>query len=235
MKCLILASGFGTRLYPLTINRAKALLDYKGRPLISHIVSRVPRSLSIYVSTNRKFEADFRKWQSKIDREVEFCVEDVWAEEQAKGAVGSLDFCVRQRRIKEDILVIAGDNYFEFELAKFIAAYDGKTTLVAVHDIGDKAKASQLGVVSLEGNKIIELHEKPANPPTSLIATACYIFPSHVLPLLSSYCSDGTIDNLGNFIAHLIEKDEVHAYTFDEEWFDSVPPHANKSAKEHSV
>jgi glucose-1-phosphate thymidylyltransferase len=235
MKCLILASGFGTRLYPLTINKAKALLDYKGKPLISHIVSKVPHSLSIYVSTNRKFEADFRKWQSKIDREVKLCVEDVWAEEQAKGAVGSLDFCVRQRRIKEDILVIAGDNYFELELTNFIAAHDGKTTLVAVHDIGDKAKASQLGVVSLEGNKVIALHEKPTNPPTSLIATACYIFPRHVLPLLSSYCSDGTRDNLGNFIAHLIEKDEVHAYTFNEEWFDSVPTHADGNTKEHPV
>jgi len=226
-KCLILASGFGTRLYPLTIDKAKALLDYKDKPLLSHIVSRVPSSLSIYVSTNRKFESDFRKWQSKIDRRVELCVEDVWTEEQAKGAVSSLHFCVRQKRIEEDILVIAGDNYFEFELAKLIAAYDGKTTLVAVHDIGDRARASQLGIVSLEGDMVIELLEKPANPPSSLIATACYIFPRHVLPLLSSYCSDGTRDNLGNFIAYLIEKDEVHAYSFDEEWFDSLPTHTN--------
>ena len=235
MKCLILASGFGTRLYPLTIDRAKALLHYKGKPLISHIVSRVPRSLSIYVSTNRKFEADFRKWQSEIDRDVELCVDAVWTEEEAKGAVSTLDFCVRQRRIEEDILVIAGDNYFGFDLAKFIAAYDGKTTLVAVHDIGDISKASQFGVVSLEGNKIIKLHEKPANPTTSLIATACYIFPRHVLPILSSYCHDVTRDNLGNFIAHLIEKDEVHAYTFDEEWFDSVLTHAKGSTKKYPV
>lgn len=96
----------------------------------------------------------------------------------------------------------------------------GYVGLVAIHDIGDKSKASQFGVVRLDGHKIIELQEKPAEPKSSLIATAIYIFPPRIFPLLSQYCSEAKKDNLGSFIAYLIDKDEVHAYVFDELWLD---------------
>lgn len=220
MKCLILAGGFGTRLYPLTLNKAKALLEYQGKPLLTHIVDKVPPAIDILVSCNKKFEADFNRWQNTIDRQVEICVEDVRTEEQRRGAVSSLNHWVSLRNITEDLIVIAGDNYFEFEITKFIASHNGKNALVAVYDIGDKSKASQFGVVSLEGHKIVEFEEKPAKSKSSLIAIACYIFPPRVFPLLSSYCSEGKRDNLGSFIAYLIDKDEVYAYPFTELWVD---------------
>ena len=220
MKCLILAGGVGTRLYPLTINRAKALIEYKGKPLITHIVDKVPQDIDFLISINRKFETDFRHWQGTIDRQVELCVEDVWTEERRKGAVSALNFWIKHKHIAEDLLVIAGDNYFEFDLSKFIASYNGKNTLLAVYDIGDKSKASQFGVVQLDEHRIIELEEKPAKPKSNLIATACYIFPLRIFPFLSQYCSEGKRDNLGNFISYLIDTDEVHAYTFTEPWLD---------------
>lgn len=220
MKCLILAGGFGTRLYPLTINRAKALLGYKGKPIISHIVDKIPKNIDIMVNTNKKFEADFHQWQRTINRKVEILVEEVLSEDQKLGAVGSLNFWIEKKPIVEALLVIAGDNYFEFDLAQFIARYDGKHTLVAVYDIGDKGKASQFGVVQLDGHRIAEFQEKPAKPKSSLVATACYIFPQWIFPLLRQYCQRGKRDNLGSFIAYLIDKDEVHAYTFTESWID---------------
>ena len=220
MKCLVLAGGFGTRLYPLTINQAKTLIQYKGKPLATHIVARVPDHIDILVTCNKKFEADFHQWQKSLSCQVEICTEDAWAEEQRKGAVGSLNFWVSQKNIAEDLLVIAGDNYFEFDLAEFIGAYNGKNTLVAVYDIGDKNKASQFGVVSLKGHKIVELEEKPAKPKSSLVATACYILPPRIFPLLSQYCSESNRDNLGNCISYLIDTDEVHGYTFTEPWLD---------------
>ena len=153
MKSLILASGFGKRLYPLTTTRAKGLLEYKGKPLISHIVAKIPQSIDILVNTNKKFEADFHRWQDIIDRAVTLCVEPVFTEEQALGAVGSLDYWVKAKNIADDLLVIASDNYFELDLRRFIAAYNGKNTLVAVHDIGDRSKATQYGVVQLDGHR----------------------------------------------------------------------------------
>jgi glucose-1-phosphate thymidylyltransferase len=220
MKCLILAGGFGTRLYPLTINKAKALFDYKGKPLISHLVDRIPRDIDILVSTNKRFEADFIKWQQGIGRQVELCLEEVHNSEQKKGAVSALNHWVRQKNITEDLLVIAGDNYFSFDLSLFITAYNGYNMLVAVHDIGDRDKASHFGVVHLNSHKIISIKEKPASPGTSLIATACYLMPPRVLPHLDRYCAEGRRDNLGNFISYLVTNDEVCAYTFTEGWFD---------------
>ncbi len=220
MKCLILAGGFATRLYPLTINRAKALLEYKGAPIINHIVDKIPRNIDIMVSTNQKFEADFRCWQQGLDREVEILVEEALSEGQKLGAVSSLSYWIESRSISEDLLVIAGDNYFEFDLAQFIAASNSRNVLVAVYDIGDKDKASQFGVVQLDGHRIAKFQEKPASPESSLVATACYIFPQRIFPLLRKYCRQSKRDNPGSFIAHLIDYDEVHAYIFTEPWLD---------------
>ncbi|HUV45494.1 MAG TPA: nucleotidyltransferase family protein [Dehalococcoidia bacterium] len=220
MKCLILAGGFATRLYPLTISRAKALLEYKGKPTINHIVDKIPPHIGIMVSINKKFEADFSRWQQGLDREVEILVEEALSEGQKLGAVSSLSYWIESRSISEDLLAIAGDNYFEFNMAQFIAAYNGKNVLVAVYDIGDKDKASQFGVVQLEGHRIAEFQEKPAIPESSLVATACYIFPRRIFPLLHRYCRQGKRDNLGSFITSLIDQDEVHAYTFTEPWLD---------------
>jgi len=220
MKCLILAGGFGTRLYSLAIQTPKPLLAYKNKPLIDHILDNVPADIDILVSTNRKFETDFRHWQETADRQVELCVEDAWADEQKKGAISSLNLWIEHKHITEDLLVIAGDNYFEFELPTFIASYNGMNTLVAVYDIGNINKARQFGVVQLDGHRIIKLEEKPARPKFTLIATACYIFPPRIFPLLSRYCSESKRDNLGNFFAYLIDADEVYAFPFTELWLD---------------
>jgi glucose-1-phosphate thymidylyltransferase len=220
MKCLILAGGFGTRLYPLTVSKPKALLEYKGKPLLTHLVRKIPQNIDILITTNLKFEADFRQWQGGVGRDAELCIEETRSNEQKKGAVSSLNFWIESKGIKEDLLVIAADNYFEFDLSRFIAAYNGNNALVAVYDIGNRSQARQFGVVRLDGYRIVELEEKPAKPKSSLIATACYILPPRLFPLLRQYCSGGKRDNLGSFISYLIAADEVHGYLFTEPWFD---------------
>ena len=217
MKCLILASGFGTRLYPLTRDTAKALIEYKGKPLLTHIVERIPHSIDIMIVTNRKFEVDFRWWRENIDRKVEIGIEDVWTEKEKKGALGSLTFGIEQGNIKEDLLVLASDDYFEFDLSRFIAAYNGKNALVAVHDIGDKNRARQFGIVEVEESRIVRCEEKPVHPKTSLIGIACYILPPRLLPILSRYHREHSeLDELGHFITYLVKCDTVDAYIFTE-------------------
>ena len=230
---MLLASGFGTRLHPLNVYKAKGLIDYKGKALISHLVHKIPQDIPILVNTNKKFEPDFRPWQKTVDRNITIYAEPVLNEKQAFGAIGSIEYCIKTRNIAEDLLVIASDNYFEFDLGRFIASYNGKNTLVAVHDIGDKSKASHYGVVKLDGSKIVELEEKPAQPKYSLIAIACYIFPQRIFPLLTQYCSEGKRDNLGGFIAYLVAKDEVHAYVFNDLWLDIGSAETYKSVQEN--
>ena len=261
MKSLILSSGFGTRLYPLTTTIAKGLLEYKGRPLINYIVDKIPQDVDILVNINKKFEDDFHKWQKATSREITLCVEGVYTEDQSFGAIGSVNHWVTNKNITDDLMVIASDNYFGFDISKFISAFNGKDTLIAVHDIGDKSKANQYGVVQLDGytdgsitggrdtqsvkvprnkdkygipvlydastqkqrkraHKIAGFEEKPAKPKSSLIATACWILPSRVLALISEFCAGGRKDNLGSFIVHLITREDVYAYPFNERWFD---------------
>ena len=122
MKSLILASGFGVRLHPVTTSKPKGLFEYRGKPLIGYIVEKIPQTVEIYVNTNRKFEPHFRIWQKTIKRKVVLCIENVFSEEQSLGAVGSLDRWARE--IDDDLLVIAGDNYFDFVLSEFTLAFD---------------------------------------------------------------------------------------------------------------
>jgi glucose-1-phosphate thymidylyltransferase len=220
VKSLLLASGFGTRLYPLNTNKSKVFIEYRGAPLINHIVNMIPLDIPILVNSNKKFEADFRTWQKTLDRNITLCVEPVFTANEALGAIGSIQYWIETENISEDLLVIAADNYLGFNLKQFIARYNGQNTIVAVHDIGDTSKASQYGVVQLDGHKVVGLEEKPAHPKCSLVSTACYLFPQRVFPLLAEYCAQGKKDNLGGFIAYLIAKDEVHSFVFKEPWFD---------------
>ena len=221
MKCLILAGGFGTRLYPKTIKQAKGLLEYRGKPLLSHIVEKVPMEIDILVATNRRFEADFQGWRNGAKRLVEICIEEAESEQQKMGAVSSINHWIKQKGISEDLLVIGVDNYFEYQVSDFIGEYDGKSTLIAVYDIGDEGQARDFGVVRLEGDKITELEEKPAQPRSTIVATACYIFPPRVFPKCADYCARGKQDRLGDFIMYLIDTDEVRGFIFTELWFDA--------------
>lgn len=220
MKCLLLASGFGTRLYPVTKKTPKGLLPYRGKPVITHIVDRIPPGIEVYVTTNLRFEAQFQKWRAELSRSVNLFVEPVASEEERLGAVGSIEYFVRMNSIAEDLLVIASDNYFDFDVVDFISCFDGNLALNAVYDIGSLKEARQFGVVSLAGDRLAAFAEKPENPASSLISTACYIFPARVLPLLADCCRSGQCDNLGNFISHLISRDGVRAYVFRGTWFD---------------
>jgi glucose-1-phosphate thymidylyltransferase len=222
LKSLILASGFGTRLYPLTLDKPKGLLRYQGRSIISYIVDKLPPGTEILVSTNKKFEPDFRRWQETISRDVILCVEPALTEEQSLGAVGSLTYWAKD--IADDLLVIAGDNYFEFDLSEFTATYDGRNTLVAVCDLRDKGKACHFGVVQLEGNQVIAFAEKPKRPRTSYVATACYLFPRRVLPIIHEFASENKGANLGNLIACLVARDSVRAHVFTQLWLDIGTP-----------
>jgi glucose-1-phosphate thymidylyltransferase len=220
MKCLILASGFGTRLYPLTLTCAKPLLPYKGKPMINHIVDKIPPDIEILVNVNKKFEADFHAWQKKQSHPVTICVEDVYSEDERLGAIGSLDYWIKQKSIDEDLLLFGSDNYFEFELARFMSAFNRKHVLIAVYDVGDPSRATQYGVVKVDNGRVVELEEKPARPKSSLVSTACWIIPSRVFPAIRDFCAGERKDNLGNFISYLIEKDTVCAYPFSETWID---------------
>ena len=100
---------------------------------------------------------------------------------------------------------------------RFIATYNGRNALVAVHDIGDRDRASQFGVVEVDKGRIVRCEEKPAFPETSLVGIACYIFPPRLFAMLSRYQYEHPeLDQLGHFISYLVKHDQVDAYIFTE-------------------
>jgi glucose-1-phosphate thymidylyltransferase len=220
MKCLILAGGFGRRVQPVIGDKPKTLLEYLGKPLISHIIDKIPPNIDIFISTNKRYEAGMLRWRETVQRSIEILVEPAQSENQKPGALSSISYWVQNKHISDDLLVIASDNYFEFDLRHFLASYNGQNALVAAYDIGDKEKARNFGVIRLNGYKIVEFNEKPPQPGSSLVATACYIFPPRILNICSNYCLEGKKDLLGDFIAHLVDTDEVFGFPFGEKWFD---------------
>ena len=145
-------------------------------------------------------------------------------EDDKLGSIASLHLLIEKLNIKSDIFVIGGDNLFDFPLRKMFLEYkEKKAPLVAVYDYKDKDKIKgRYGVVDVDNNgKIIDFEEKPLNPKTSLINTACFILPKKDLGLFKEYLDKGNNpDAQGNFIKWLIEKEDVYAYNFEGPWFD---------------
>jgi len=220
MKCIILAGGFATRLWPLSENKAKPLLHLKDRPILSHIVDGLPQGLEIIISTNVAFEQDFLAWaKHRPDRKIRVFVEDSVENESKKGALGAVALAIRKEKIDEDLLLIAGDNYFGFRISDFINFYKGNPILAA-YDIGSLEAAKKFGVVVTNDGHVVEFQEKPREPKSTLVSTGCYVFPKRNLADIAEY-AQGHKDNLGGIFEHLLNKGAIiDVFTFSESWYD---------------
>lgn len=227
MKVLVLAAGYATRLYPLTENTPKPLLKVGEKTIINHILSKleeVKDVKEVYVVTNNKFYSTFVGWSKDIHSSFKLKIlnDGTISNEDRLGAVGDIHFVVQQEKIKDDFLVIAGDNLFGFSLLDFVDFFKNKNfSIVAFHDLKDKQKVKEkYGVGIVHGSKVIDFEEKPAHPKSSLASTACYLFKKNDLSHIEGLVKTGKVDAPGNLIKHLAEKSEVHAFVFDEHWFD---------------
>ncbi len=220
MKCIILAGGFATRLWPLTENKAKPLLHLKDKPLLSHIVEKLPKEIEIIISTNAVFEEDFKEWAKKFpEKKLKIFVEDSMGDSFKKGALGATAMVIKEKKIEEDLMLLAGDNYFGFEMKKMMEAFKNNP-LLAVHDIKELEKAKKFGVVIAKNNKVIEFQEKPEHPKSTLVSTACFIFPQKNLKDIVHYAKKKN-DDLGGVFEYLIQKgEEIDIFNFDEDWVD---------------
>ena len=222
MKAIILAGGFATRLWPLTEKRAKPLLILKNKPLISHITENIPESIEIIISTNQIFEKDFLQWKEKNfpKRKITIFIEDSNSDKTKKGALGAVSLVIQEMQIKDDLIIIAGDNYFGFDFKDFLKSYH-QNPLLAVFDIKDLKKARQFGVViSSDQKTITAFQEKPLHPKSTLVSTGAYIFPQKNLTDIIYY-SQKYHDDLGGIFEYLKTKNTtINIFSFQEPWFD---------------
>lgn len=221
MHAFILAGGFATRLWPLTEKRAKPLLPLAGKPILTHIVEKIPPGIPVTISTNATFAAGFAAWKETCERPITIVVEQTTKDTEKLGALGAVAQWLEQEHIADDVLLLTGDNYFGCSFGRFLDTYHEGIPLIAAHNIHDKKKATTFGIVTVQdGNCVSSFEEKPQNPTSTLVSTGCSILSQQILPILTEYARHHP-DNVGGIFEELLRNNtRIECFIFTEPWFD---------------
>lgn len=227
MKCILLCAGYATRLFPLTENFPKALLEVGGRPLIDYILDEV-NSLEevdqIYLVTNKKYTPHFEEWAKNKNNVKPITVfnDNTTTNENRLGAIGDIEFVIEKAKIDDDLLIIAGDNLFTFKLRDFVDFQKTKGTSAICVREEDNETLKRLGVVETDSDmKVIGFEEKPAEPKGKFAAYAEYLYPREIVPVFKKYIEEGNnSDAPGNFVAYLYKHASVYAFPFKGDCYD---------------
>jgi glucose-1-phosphate thymidylyltransferase len=226
MKAIVLAAGYATRLYPLTLTVAKPLLPLAERPMLDYLLDglrEVEEVDEVHVVTNHKFAESFGAWAST--RDVVVHDDGTTSEDDRLGAIGDIQFAVEHAGLeRDDLLVIAGDNLFDYSLAEYVRWWRGKgeASAVVLYDVGSLELAAKYGIVELDAtDRLLSFVEKPAAPKTTLAATAAYIYHRAHVPLIRRYLDEGNVpDQPGRLVAWLVPRAPVYGFTAGGDWRD---------------
>jgi glucose-1-phosphate thymidylyltransferase len=227
VKAVILAAGYATRLRPLTDHRPKHLLPIGGRPMLDWVLDRI-REIeeveAIHLVTNSRFAPDFERWA--VERGIEVHDDGTRSNEDRLGAVGDLRLVIGKAELEnEELLVVAGDNLFEFSLPDYVAWWRARpqpASAVPLYDIGDFELATHYGIAATDAEgRIVQFVEKPSEPPSTLASTVIYLLPPQHVRLIRFYLEEGhSPDNVGSFLGWLAEHEPVYGYRFEGGWYD---------------
>ena len=231
MNALILAAGYATRLYPLTLNKAKPLLPVGGKPIIEwladHLVELDDLN-TIFIVTNAKFAKDFQSWADEYQRiqpKARFkIINDGSTDDSNKlGAIGDINLVLRRENILDtDLLVLAGDNLFSESVEGFVRFARSTDATVALYDVGDLEAMKKYACVTTDASGVITaFEEKPPKPTTTLAAIALYYYSRAVLPLFVTYLASGNNpDQPGRFLQWLYLRKPVKTFEIKGQWLD---------------
>jgi glucose-1-phosphate thymidylyltransferase len=231
MKLIILAAGYATRLYPLTLNQPKPLLPVAGKPMLEHVLDNVCTIKAIdhaYVVTNAKFVNHFQKWADGYqspDLHFSFTiVNDHSTDDSNKlGAIGDLHLVLTQYNLDDDIMVIGGDNLFSNDLRGF-GEYcrQQNAPVTGVYDVGDLEQIKKYNAIEIDENhRITYFEEKPKEPKSTLTGIALYYYPKPVLPLIHQYIAEGNNpDQPGRLVQWLYPRVPFYVWKVPGIWFD---------------
>lgn len=231
MQVLALAAGYATRLYPLTLNQPKPLLEVAGKPMLEYVVDKIGTIEGIeewLIVTNQKFTSHFQEWSEghqKKDPSFRCRVfNDGSTNDNDKlGAIGDIHFVLQQGAVKGDLIVIAGDNLFSESLKDF-GRYCREVNgpVLGVYDIGSLEEIKKYSsIVTDSSGKITSFEEKPQNPKSTLLGIALYYYPASVVKMIQTYIQEGNNpDQPGRFIQWLYPRVPVHTWKVPGIWYD---------------
>jgi glucose-1-phosphate thymidylyltransferase len=226
VKAIILAAGYATRLYPLTQTVAKPLLPLAGRPMLDYLLDRIRESEDVdevHVVTNHKFADAFADWAST--RDVVVHDDGTTSEDDRLGAIGDIQFVVDTAALHDDdLLVVAGDNLFDYSVAAYVDWWRGKgeASAIVLYDVGDLELVKKYSSVDVdETERVVSLVEKPEHPTSTLVGTASYIYHRAHVPLVRQYLDEGNQpDQPGRFLVWLVPRAPVYGFRATGDWRD---------------
>lgn len=225
-----MAAGYATRLYPLTKDYPKPLLKLGTKPIIDYIIEKlniIDEVDEIIVITNSRFFPHFKIWSKKVKVNKKLSLVDDLTKtlSDKRGAIGDMDFAIKKKHIKEDLVVIGGDNLFNGNLKGFLSFAKEKTgkPVIGAYNIRNKIHAKKYGVLKLDKeNKVIDFWEKPNAPKSTLVAMCLYYFPKERLSLVKEYLKkrNKQHDATGLYIDWLRRRIPVYGFVFNGRWYD---------------
>lgn len=231
MKVIILAAGYATRLYPLTLTQPKPLLPVAGKPMVEHVIDNlapIPGIDRIYVVTNAKFAGHFQKWsdhyratKAKLDFTV--CNDGSTDDTNKLGAIGDINFVLNTQQVDDDLIVVAGDNLFSEKLSDFGKTCREKNApVLALYDVGNLEEIKKYNSITVDAQgRITFFEEKPKQPASTLTGIALYYYPRQTLALIKQYIAEGNNpDQPGRLVQWLYPRTPFYTWRVPGIWFD---------------
>src|SRR6266496_294691 len=231
MNIIILAAGYATRLYPLTLTLPKPLLPVAGQPMIDYVLDNLAPIGAInrvILVSNAKFAGHFHQWaedyrlrKAKLDFTI---VNDGSTDESTKlGAIGDLHLVLTREKVDEDIIVVAGDNLFSEPLTGFgTFCREKKEPVLAIYDVGSLEEIKKYNAITFDASgRITFFEEKPKQPASTLTGIALYYYPKKTLPLIRQYIAEGNNpDQPGRLVQWLYPRTPFHVWRVPGLWYD---------------
>jgi glucose-1-phosphate thymidylyltransferase len=231
VKLIILAAGYATRLYPLTLDKPKPLLDVAGKPMIEHVLASlgsVSQIDHIYVVTNAKFTDHFEQWAKNYASRhggppISVINDGTMDDSNKLGAIGDLNLVLTRENLDDDVIVVAGDNLFDSGLEGFAdLCLNLQAPTVGVYDVGDLEQIKKYNNIGTDAQgRITSFEEKPSQPVSTVTAIALYFYPKSVLPLVRQYIAEGNNpDQPGRLVQWMYTRTPFYTWKVPGTWYD---------------
>lgn len=218
MKTIILAAGYATRLYPLTENFPKPLLDVGGKPILDWLIEDIANSglMDEYVViSNHKFAPQFGDWASASNYPITIVDDGTSTNETRLGAVRDIQFAVEKLGVTDDTLVLAGDNVLDFSLVSFVRfGMESCCSCIMWYEENELAKQQRTAIITVDSeNTITSYEEKPREPKSNLAVPPFYFYRARDIKRIPEALDAGCgYDAPGSFAAWLSGQTPMKAY-----------------------